>query len=105
MEVSKAEDNLSCIEASPILSEPNLVAQVEEKLSAIQKVGHEVQALVRLKGVVEFDHEGVRDLLHDITLNLHLISLVRAYDKVFLEGFYSVDLIARLFLGQVNLAK
>ena len=105
VEMGESKNNLSRIKPSPILREPDLVAQVEEQFSTIQKICHEIQALVRLKRVVELDHEGVRDLLHDVALDLHLVRLVCANDKVFLEGLDGVNLRTCLFLSQVDFAK
>ena len=65
---------------------------MEEKLASVQEVSDEVQALVRLKGVVEFHDEWVSDLLHDVALNLHLIGLIGPNYEVFLKGLDRVDL-------------
>ena len=48
---------------------------------------------------MKFDDERVRDLLHDITLYLHLIRLICFYDEVFLQCLDREDLVAVLLLG------
>ena len=54
---------------------------------------------------MKLDHERVSDLLHNIALNLHLVRLVCLDNKIFLEGFDRVDLVASLFLGKVNFSE
>ena len=105
VEVSESQHDLGCIEARSVLSESNLVAEMEEKLAAIQKVGDEIQTFVGLKGVVELDNERMCDLLHDVPLNLDLVRLVGADDEVLLERLHRVDLIACLLLGEVDFTK
>ena len=65
---------------------------MKEKLASIEEISDEVEAFSGLKRVVKLDHERVRDLLHDVPLNLHLICLVRPEDKVLFERLDGVDL-------------
>ena len=54
---------------------------------------------------MQLDYERVRDLLHNVTLDLHLIRLICAYDEVFLERLHGENLVAVFLLRQVHLAK
>ena len=78
---------------------------MEEKLTTVEEVCDEVEALGGLEGEVELDDERVRDLLHDVTLNLRVVHLVCTDDEVLLERLDSIDLPCVLLLGQVDLAK
>ena len=84
VEMLEGKSNLCSVETSPVFTEPDLVAKVEEQLSAIQEVGDEVEALGRLESVVQLDDERVRNLLHNVALDLRVIHLVGLYDKVLL---------------------
>lgn len=72
---------------------------MEEKFTTVQEICDEIQTFIRLEGVVKFDDEGVRDLLHDITLYLHLIRLICTNDEILLQCLDRVDLAAVLLLG------
>ena len=78
---------------------------MEEELSAVEEIGDEVEALGALEGVVQLGHERMRDLLHDVTLNLRVRNLIRLDDEVLLEGLDGVDLAIVLFLGHVDFAE
>lgn len=90
--MGQAKDDLSGIEPCPILREPNFVAKMEEKFASIEEIGDKIQAFIGLKSVVQLDDERMRDLLHNITLNLHLIRLICFNDKVLLERLHCIDL-------------
>ena len=55
-----------------------------KKLSAVKEVCDEIERLRRLESVMEFDDEGVCDLLHDVSLNLCVIRLISTDNEVFL---------------------
>ena len=78
---------------------------MEEELAAIQEVCDEVERLGRLEGVVKLDNERMRDLLHDVALNLRVIHLVGLDDEVLFERLDRVDLPCILLLRHVHLAK
>lgn len=105
MKVLEGEDDFGSVEASTFLTESNLITQVEEELTAVQEICDEVEGLGRLERVVQFHDKGVRDLLHDITLNLRVINLVGLDDEVLLECLDGVNLPSILLLGHVDLAK
>ena len=105
MEMLESQGNLSRIKARPILVETDLLAQMEEQLSTVEEVRHEVERLGRLEGVVQLDDERVRDLLHDIPLDLRVLLLVRSDDEVFLEGLDCVDLLRVLLARHVDFAE
>ena len=105
VEVLEGEDDLGGIEPSSVFTESNLVAQMEEEFSTIEEVCDEVEALSRLEGVMELDHERVIDLLHDIALDLCIVHLIRSNDKVFLERLNSVDLASVFLLSQVDFSE
>ena len=54
---------------------------------------------------MEFDDEGVRDLLHDVALNLGVLHLVGPDDEVFLEGLDRVRFPSVLFPCEINFAE
>ena len=78
---------------------------MEEKLTTIQKVCDEVERFRRLESEVEFDDEWMRDLLHDVPLNLCVVRLICADDEVLLERLHGVDLPIVLFLCHVDFAE
>ena len=47
---------------------------------------------------MELDDEGVRDLLHDVSLNLCVGRLIRTDNEVFLKCFHSIDPATVFFL-------
>ena len=57
---------------------------MEEKLTTIEKVSDEVERFWRLESVVEFDDEGMCDLLHDVPLYLCVVRLICSDNEVFL---------------------
>ena len=69
MEALERKYYLSSIEARPRLLELGLFAQVEEKLSTIQKVYHEIQPLWRLKSIVQLDNKWMVDSLQNHSLD------------------------------------
>ena len=54
---------------------------------------------------MELDNEGVSNLLHDVTLNLGVVNLIRPNDKVFFQRLNSVDLSSVLLTGHVYFAE
>ena len=58
---------------------------MKEKLASIEEISDEIEAFSGLKRVVKLDHKRMRDLLHDVPLNLHLIRLVCPEDEVLFE--------------------
>ena len=78
---------------------------MEEKLATIEEIGDEIETLGWLEGVMELDNEGVSNLLHDVTLDLGVVNLIRPNDKVFLQGLNSVDLSIVLFTSHVYFAE
>lgn len=54
---------------------------------------------------MEFNDEGMSDLLHNVAFNLRVIDLISANDKVFLKRFNCVNLFCILFLRKVYFAE
>ena len=54
---------------------------------------------------MELDHEGVSDLLHDVSLNLCVGELVRFDDKVLLQGLDCIDFVGVLFPCHIHFAE
>ena len=92
MQVRQAKYNLRRVEPGSVLRETNFVAQMKEKLATIEEIGDEVETFSGLKSIVELDHERVRNLLHDVPLNLHLVRLVCPEDEVLFECLDRIDL-------------
>ena len=65
---------------------------MKEKFTTIEEIGDKIEAFVGLKSEVQLDNKWMRDLLHDVTLNLHLVRLIRANDEVLLERLHCIDL-------------
>ena len=57
---------------------------MEEKFTSVEEISDKIEGFTRLKGVVQLDYEGVRNLLHNVPLNLRIRHLVVANDEVFL---------------------
>ena len=101
----EGKQHLRRIEPGPCLGKTNLVAQMEEKFSAIQKVCHKVKALSRLECVMQLDDKGVLYLLHDIPFNLGAFHLVRTNYEVFFQCFNGINLVIVFLLGHINLTE
>ena len=54
---------------------------------------------------MKLDDERMRDLLHDIALDLRVINLIGLNDEVLFERLDRVDLPCILLLGHVNFAE
>ena len=78
---------------------------MKEKFTSIEEVGDKVKTFVRLESVVQLDDKWMRDLLHNISLNLNLVRLIRSNDKVLLERLHSIYFPVCLFLGKVYFTK
>lgn len=64
---------------------------MKEKFTSIEEVGDKVKTFVRLESVVQLDDKWMRDLLHNISLNLDLVRLIRSNDKVLLERLNCIN--------------
>lgn len=78
---------------------------MEEKFTAVEEVCDEVQALLRLESVVKLDDEGVRYLLHDISLNFSIVYLVRSDDEILLECLHRINLLVIFLLRHIYFTK
>ena len=78
---------------------------MEEQFTAIEEVCDKVERLIRLKSVMELDHERMRDQLHNVPLNLRVLLLVVPNHEIFLESFHRKDLSVIFFLCHIDFAK
>ena len=78
---------------------------MEEKFAAVEEVCDEVQALLRLESVVKLDDKGVRDLLHDVSLDFRIIDLVRSDDEILLECLHRIYLLVIFLLRHIYFTK
>ena len=105
VKMSERQNDLSCIEAGPIIREPNFIAQMEEELASIQKICDKVQRLWRLESEVELDDERMSNLLHDVTLDLRIIELIGPDNEIFLKRLHCIDLVCIFLLSHVDFAE
>ena len=105
VQVLQGQGDLGGVETCSILREADLLAEMEEELASIQEVRDEVKRLRRLEGEVKLHNEGMRDLLHDVSLDLRVVHLVRPDDEVLLQSLHGIDLLRVLFARHVDFAK
>ena len=75
---------------------------MEKQLASVEKICHEVESLSRLESVVKLNDKWMRNLLHDVSLNLCILDLIVLDDKIFLECLHRIDFSIILFLGHVD---
>lgn len=78
---------------------------MEKELATVEEVCHKVQRLGRLESEMQLDDERVRDLHHDITLNLRILHLVVLDDEVLFQRLHCENPAIIFFLGHVNLSE
>ena len=101
MQMLKGKHHLGGIKLGTSLRETNLVTQVEEKLTTIEEISDEVEGLCRLESVMQFDHKGMRYLLHNVPFNFCVLDLVIPDNEIFFESLHRVNLSIILFLRHI----
>ena len=105
MQVLQGQYHLGSVEFGTSLGKSNLIAQVKKHFTTVAEVCDKVESLRRLESVMKLDDERMRDLLHDISLNLCVVHLVCSDDEVFLQRFDRVDLLRVLLARHVHFAE
>ena len=103
--MSETKYDFCRIKSGSILRKSDFVAHVKKKFTTVEKLSNKVERLCGLESEVELDHEGMRDLLHDVALNLRVFHLVSFDDEVFLEGLDCINVSRVLLFGQINFAE
>ena len=83
MEAAHSLHQLRSVKASTPLAELLVLAQVVEKLAAVQEVHHEVELCWGLESVVQLHDKWTVDLLEDVSLGLSFDEKVTLGDNIF----------------------
>lgn len=75
VETLKGQDYLRCVETGSLFSEFGLLAQMEEKLTTVKEVNHEVQSLWGLEGVMQLDNERVINSFQNHAFNYKKVQI------------------------------
>ena len=87
VEAAHSLHQLCSVEAGTPLAELLVLAQVVEKLAAVQEVHHEVELCWSLKSVVQLHDEWTVDLLEDVALGLRFDEKVTLSHDIFAKLF------------------
>lgn len=96
VEVLKGEQYLRRPDPRIWFAKESVLAQVHEKLAAIDKVHHQAQRRPSLKRIVKLDNEGVIDNLQHSTLLLRVFNLAKLAHVALVQNFERKDLICEL---------
>lgn len=92
----KAQNNLSCVELYELLTEADVVLEMESQVTAIEEIQNKVEALGRLEGVVKLHDKRTVKFFEILSFDLSVHDLL-LFEHIFLVKCLHSKKLSRLF--------